>query len=87
MILKILGANFIQISNKVFSVTKGNASLDTGYLAEYLCQTLKDKDVDLKTTCFHDLVKIADLKIRTKSAMHCLEFISTAAFDTFVKQP
>ena len=58
---------------KVFSITKGNTSPDTGYLAEYVCQTIKDKDMDLKTTCFHDLVKMADLEIRKKSAMHCVE--------------
>ena len=72
---------------KVFSITKGNASPDTGYLVEYLCQTMKDKGIDLKTTCFHDLVKIADLRIReqTKSASHCVEYISTAAFETYFK--
>ena len=70
---------------KVFSITQGNASLDAGYLAEYLCQTIKDKNIDLKKTCFHDLVTMADLKIRSKSAMHCIEYISTAGFKTYLK--
>ena len=70
---------------KVFSITKVNASPDTGYSTEYLCQIIKDKDVDLKKTCLHDLVKLADLKIRRKSSMHCIEFISTAVFQTYFK--
>ena len=47
--------------------------------------TIKDKNIDLKETCFHDLVTMADLKIRRKSAMECIEYISTAGFKTYLK--
>ena len=66
---------------KVFSITKGNAAPDSGYLVEYLCKMMKQ--TDLKKNCFHKLVKMTDLEIRKSSAMHCIEFVSTACFETY----